>query len=1001
MATDGSVEIAVDLTKKEFEKGISSVKSDLKSLGSSSVSATSMLDGISKGLKSMGSSLTKAGAMCSVFGAVVIKTFKSAADKALNFIDVYESARTIFEKRLGSSGADDMYESLLSVAKSSKYAQEYIVSAGQTLVAMGVSAKNTSKYVQVATDAMTGMGKSGAEVQSMAELFGKMSMQTNLYNDDLNQMVTNGIRVFDILAKKYGTTTSAIKEMAAEGEITSADFEYLMDVLSGNVQGMEEFSIAGTAAAGKTGTLSGALDSLNSAFRSFALNILGANINAGQTENYEKMIDVVGTLNKTITNVGDKFKFLGDWVGKALDSCKSALDSFNNTLNSTKPETLEKIAKAALGLTVAGPTLIVAGRGINFLGDSFSGLSKGVGIFKSAGNGIKSMASKCVGSLPSVVSTIGSTGKAFKTFGKEVGSGVTTIFSGGVFDKIGGFFKSGFSKIGTALATLGSKMLIPLQALGGKISALLAPIGNVLNAFGSKIGAVFSKIGGVLSSAFPNVTAGLSKIAGAFGGALQGILGKLGSFATSFLPIFSKAFGITAVVGLVVAGLGLLQSNFGEQLNNILTMVTTQGPMIITNLVNGIVSKLPDLIAQGATLLNNLLNAIIANLPAIISGGMQIIATLVSSMAAQLPTLIPTVIQLIMTIVQSIIENLPVIIEAGIQLLVSFIQGIVNAIPQLIEMLPTIIETICNVITEQLPNILNAGITILVSLIEGLVNAIPQLVAMLPQIITTIINFVVNNLPTIIDAGIKILIALINGIANAIPQLIRMLPEIITTIVKTLAQNLPQILAAGVEILTSLIAGIGSMLASLGSAAWDIITSIADVITQLPGKALEWGKDMIQGFIDGIKNMISNVGDAVSGIADKVKSFLHFSRPDKGPLRDYEKWMPDMVEGLSKTLKSSAPELYRATEDMADKIASGLDISSAYQQLQDAVQLETGRVTAQIGATTSAGRDATRTITNNNGNNINNTQNFYSTVASPYEQQKEAKQQLRRLAYGL
>jgi len=742
MATDGSVEIAVDLTKKEFEKGISSVKSDLKSLGSSSVSATGMLDGISKGLKSMGASLTKTGAMCTVFSAVAIKSFKKMTDKALDFIDVYESARTIFEKRLGTSGADDIYKALVDIASESKYSQTYLVSAGQTLVAMGVDAKNTAKYVQVATDAMTGMGKSGTEVQSMAELFGKMSMQTNLYNDDLNQMVTNGIRVFDILAKKYGTTTSAIKEMAAEGKITSTDFEYLMDVLSGNVQGMEEFSMAGTASAGKSNTLSGALDSLNTAFRTLSLSILGAKINDGQVSNYEKLIDVVTTLNKVIKkDLATSFSFVGEWVGKALDSCKSALESFSSTINSLKPETLEKIAKAIIGLTVAGPTLIAAGRGINFLGDSFSGLSKGVGIFKSAGNGIKSMASKCVGSLPSVVSTIGSTGKAFKTFGKEVGSGVTTIFSGGVFDKIGGFFKSGFSKIGTALATLGSKMLIPLQALGGKISALLAPIGNVLSAFGSKIGAVFSKIGGVLSSAFPNVTAGLSKIAGAFGGALQGILGKLGSFATSFLPIFSKAFGITAVVGLVVAGLGLLQSNFGEQLNNILTMVTTQGPMIITNLVNGIVSKLPDLIAQGATLLNNLLNAIIANLPAIISGGMQIIATLVSSMAAQLPTLIPTVIQLIMTIVQSIIENLPVIIEAGIQLLVSFIQGIVNAIPQLIEMLPTIIETICNVITEQLPNILNAGITILVSLIEGLVNAIPQLVAMLPQIITTIINF--------------------------------------------------------------------------------------------------------------------------------------------------------------------------------------------------------------------------------------------------------------------
>lgn len=84
---------------------------------------------------------------------------------------------------------------------------------------------------------------------------------------------------------------------------------------------------------------------------------------------------------------------------------------------------------------------------------------------------------------------------------------------------------------------------------------------------------------------------------------------------------------------------------------------------------------------------------------------------------------------------------------------------------------------------------------------------------------------------------------------------------------------------------------------------------------------------MIQGFINGIKNMIGNIGNAVKGIGDKIKSFLHFSRPDEGPLRDYEKWMPDMIEGLSKTLNASAPKLYNASKDLASKVAEGLDMS--------------------------------------------------------------------------
>lgn len=74
--------------------------------------------------------------------------------------------------------------------------------------------------------------------------------------------------------------------------------------------------------------------------------------------------------------------------------------------------------------------------------------------------------------------------------------------------------------------------------------------------------------------------------------------------------------------------------------------------------------------------------------------------------------------------------------------------------------------------------------------------------------------------------------------------------------------------------------------------------------------------------------MIGNIGNAVKGVADKVKSFLHFSRPDEGPLREYEQWMPDMIKGLTKTLNNSAPQLYNASKELANKVANGLDMSN-------------------------------------------------------------------------
>jgi phage-related protein len=89
---------------------------------------------------------------------------------------------------------------------------------------------------------------------------------------------------------------------------------------------------------------------------------------------------------------------------------------------------------------------------------------------------------------------------------------------------------------------------------------------------------------------------------------------------------------------------------------------------------------------------------------------------------------------------------------------------------------------------------------------------------------------------------------------------------------------------------------------------------------------MNWGKDMIQGMINGIKNMIGAVKNAVGNVANTIKSFLHFSRPDEGPLREYESWMPDMVDGLVSTLDKASPRLYKASKELASDIKAGMNL---------------------------------------------------------------------------
>lgn len=114
---------------------------------------------------------------------------------------------------------------------------------------------------------------------------------------------------------------------------------------------------------------------------------------------------------------------------------------------------------------------------------------------------------------------------------------------------------------------------------------------------------------------------------------------------------------------------------------------------------------------------------------------------------------------------------------------------------------------------------------------------------------------------------------------------------------------------------------IAETVGNVKNAIIDGIGKAVEWITSLPGQAIQWGKDMIQGFIDGIKSMIGKIGDAISGVANKIASFLHFSRPDVGPLRNYETWMPDMISGMAAGLKANAHLLADAASDAAGNIA--------------------------------------------------------------------------------
>ncbi|RRK35460.1 phage tail tape measure protein [Schaedlerella arabinosiphila] len=133
-------------------------------------------------------------------------------------------------------------------------------------------------------------------------------------------------------------------------------------------------------------------------------------------------------------------------------------------------------------------------------------------------------------------------------------------------------------------------------------------------------------------------------------------------------------------------------------------------------------------------------------------------------------------------------------------------------------------------------------------------------------------------------------------------------------LVVSVAGNLRQ---SAVEAFRGMVSGIGSALGSLGSVVQDGFQSAIRFITSLPGRALQWGMDFINVIAEGIRSAIGNVVSAVSDVADKIRSFLHFSVPDEGPLTDYESWMPDFMGGLARGIERSRGLVRKAVEGVA------------------------------------------------------------------------------------
>lgn len=192
---------------------------------------------------------------------------------------------------------------------------------------------------------------------------------------------------------------------------------------------------------------------------------------------------------------------------------------------------------------------------------------------------------------------------------------------------------------------------------------------------------------------------------------------------------------------------------------------------------------------------------------------------------------------------------------------------------------------------------------------EGIKNIFTTVVNAISTFLTTAWNSIKNTATMIWNAISGFFTSCWNDIKTGVTNAVNAIKNTVTTAWNNIKNTVTSIGNAIKTAITTMwnnvTSAVKNAMSNVFSAVRDGFSKVKEHITGLAPQAFNWGKDLIMGIVNGIKSVISKVGEAASSVASKIREFLHFSVPDRGPLTDYESWMPDFIGGLAKGIEKS------------------------------------------------------------------------------------------------
>ena len=799
------------------------------------------------------------------------------------------------------------------------------------------SGEDLASTSDIVTDALTAFGLSASDSGHFADILAAASSNANTNVSMMGETFKYAAPVLGSLGYSAEDSAIAIGLMANAGIKSSQAGTALRSAITNLAKptdtvasAMEQYGISLTDSSGKMYSLRELMEQLRqklgglseaeqaqvaaSLFGKEAMSGMLAIIN-GSPADFEKLSNAIDTCSDTVDgyngttekmaavmqdNLAGQVTILksqleelaisfSDILMPTIRSIVSRIQELVDKLNQLDPQTKETIAKIALVAAALGPMLVVLGKTISSVGTVFSAVSKLPALFSAVQSGIGAITGALgvsLGPLLAIIAAVAALVAAFVHLWKTNDEFKSNIIA--IWEQIKSTFTGLTQGITDRLNALGfdfESFTDVLKAAWDGLCNLLAPIFE----------GVFQNISNIFSGFADILLNSLDVLIGLFTGdweqcwdGIKGIFTSIWNFVVnSFRNIMNTLKGIANVV------LGWFGTSWNEVWTSIKTFFVDTWNSIasfFTGIVIGIRDFFVNIWTGIYTFFSNIFNAIY---------------TVVS-------TVFQTIYNTIMTVWNSIYETIAPLLDAFKYLFETIFQAI-----------HIIISNVMDWISEKISAIWNAIVSFLTPILEGIKNTFTTIWNAIKSVIDTVLGAIQSVITSVWNAIYGFLSPILNSIKSVVSSVWDSISSKISSIMNTIKSTIS-------NIWDSIKSAVSTKVSGVKTAIQDGFQAAVDWIKGLASDAWNWGADIISGIIDGIKSMINNLADTVTGVADTIRDFLHFSVPDKGPLTDYESWMPDFMKGLADGIDKSKKYVEKAVGGVAKAMQLTMDSDLNY-----------------------------------------------------------------------